>query len=139
MLTLLNRQSVGGPIPAHLAVDPSGRNLVVANYIGGNFVVLPIDADGRLGPDSGEVKDSGAAQIRQRQEAPHPHPVVFDPAGRFIAAADLGIDKVETFRLNDGGLSRVGEAPTAPGAGPRHLAFNLTDEVLYVVNELNER
>src|ERR1700733_3098114 len=42
MLTLLNRQSVGGPIPAHLAVDPSGRHLVVANYIGGHFVVLPI-------------------------------------------------------------------------------------------------
>ncbi len=55
MLTLLNRQSVGGPIPAHLAVDPSGRYLVVANYIGGNFVVLPIDADGRLGPVMSKV------------------------------------------------------------------------------------
>jgi 6-phosphogluconolactonase len=137
MLTLLNRQSVGGPIPAHLAVDPSGRHLVVANYIGGNFVVLPIDADGRLGPVSGEIKDSGTGPNKQRQEAPHPHAVVFDPAGRVIAAADLGIDKVLTFRLNDGGLVRVGEAPAAPGAGPRHLAFNLNGRALYVVNELN--
>ena len=30
MLTLLNRQDVGGPIPAHLLVDPSGRFVVVA-------------------------------------------------------------------------------------------------------------
>ena len=137
MVTLLNRQSVGGPIPAHLAVDPSGRQLVVANYIGGNFVVLPIEADGRLGPVSGEIKDSGTGPNKQRQEAPHPHSVVFDPAGRYIAAADLGIDKVLTFRLNDGGLVRVGEAAAAPGAGPRHLAFNPNGRMLYVVNELN--
>ena len=137
MVTLLNRQPVGGPIPAHLAVDPSGRHLVVGNYTGGNFVVLPIEADGRLGPVSGEIKDSGAGPNKQRQEAPHPHAVVFDPAGRYIAAADLGIDKVLTFRLNDGGLVRVGEAPAAPGAGPRHLAFRSNGRVLYVVNELN--
>jgi len=137
MLTLLNRQSVGGPIPAHLAVDPSGRHLVVGNYIGGNFVALPIEADGRLGPVSGEIKDSGTGPNKQRQEAPHPHSVVFDPAGRYIAAADLGIDKVLTFRLNDGGLAPVGEAPAAPGAGPRHLVFSLNGRLLYVVNELN--
>jgi 6-phosphogluconolactonase len=137
MLTLLNRQSVGGPIPAHLAVDPSGRHLVVANYIGGNFVVLPIAADGRLVPVSGELKDTGSGPNQARQEAPHPHAVVFDRAGRYIAAADLGIDKVQTFRLSDDGLVRVAAASLPPGAGPRHIAFHLSGQVLYVVNELN--
>jgi 6-phosphogluconolactonase len=137
MLTSLNHQSVGGPIPAHLAVDPSGRHLIVANYIGGNFVVLPIGADGRLGPVSGELKDTGSGPNQARQEAPHPHAVVFDRAGRYIAAADLGIDKVQTFRLSDGGLARVATASLPPGTGPRHIAFNLNDQVLYVVNELN--
>ncbi len=137
MLTLLNRQSVGGPIPAHLAVDPSGRHLIVANYIGGNFVVLPIGAEGRLGPVSGELKDTGSGPNQARQEGPHPHAVVFDRAGRYIAAADLGIDKVQTFRLSDGGLARVATASLPPGTGPRHIAFNLNDQVLYVVNELN--
>jgi 6-phosphogluconolactonase (cycloisomerase 2 family) len=133
---LLNRQSVGGPIPAHLITDPSGRHLIVANYIGGNFVVLPIGEDGRLGPISGEIKDSGSGPNKARQEAPHPHIVTFDPAGRHIATADLGIDKVQIFRLNDGGLARVSEASVAPGAGPRHIAFHLSGQVLYVVNEL---
>jgi 6-phosphogluconolactonase len=136
-VTLLNRQSAGGPVPAHLAVDASGRYLVVANYIGGNFVVLPIEAGGRLGPVSSELKDSGTGPDRTRQEAPHPHSVVFDPGGRYIAAADLGIDKVQTFRLIDGGLTRVSAASAAPGAGPRHIAFHLSGRVLYVVNELN--
>jgi 6-phosphogluconolactonase len=137
MIKLLNRQSLNSPIPAHLAVDPTGHHLAVANYIGGDFVVLPIEVDGRLGPVSGEVKDTGSGPNEKRQEAPHPHSVVFDPAGRFVAAADLGIDKVQVFRLIDGGLARVSEAPVAPGAGPRHIAFDLGGKRFYVVNELN--
>ena len=137
MIKLLNRQALKSPIPAHLAVDPTGRHLVVANYIGGDFVALPIEADGRLGPVSGQVKDTGSGPNEKRQEAPHPHSVAFDPAGHFIAAADLGIDKVQVFRLSDGGLARVSEAPETPGAGPRHIAFDLGGKRLYVVNELN--
>jgi 6-phosphogluconolactonase len=137
MIKLLNRQSLHSPIPAHLAVDPTGHHLIIANYIGGDFVVLPIEADGRLGPVSGEVKDTGSGPNEKRQEAPHPHSVVFDPSGHFIAAADLGIDKVQIFRLSDGGLARVSEAPVAPGAGPRHIAFDLGSKRFYVLNELN--
>jgi 6-phosphogluconolactonase len=136
-ITLLNRQSLHSPIPAHLAVDPTAHYLVVANYIGGDFVVLPIEADGRLGAVSGQIKDTGSGPNKERQEAPHPHSVVFDPAGRFIAAADLGIDKVQTFRLTDGGLARVSEASVAPGAGPRHIAFDSSGQRLYVIAELN--
>ena len=65
---------------------------------------------------SGELKDTGTGPNEKSQEAPHPHCVVFDPAGRFIAAADLGIDKVQVFRLTDGGLAQVSEASVAPGA-----------------------
>ena len=50
-------------IPA-LAVDPMGRYVVVANYIGGDFVVLPIEPDGRVGPVSGVLKDVGAGPNR---------------------------------------------------------------------------
>jgi 6-phosphogluconolactonase (cycloisomerase 2 family) len=136
-LKLLNRQSLNSPIPAHLAVDPTGRYVVVGNYIGGDFSVLPIEADGRLGPVSGVLKDTGSGPNKERQEAPHPHSVVFDPNGRFIATADLGIDKVQIFRLTNGGLERVSEASVAPGAGPRHLAFSHDGKLLYVIAELN--
>jgi len=136
-IALLNRQPVMGTIPAHLAVDPTGRYLVVANYMGGNFVALPIQADGRLGPVSGGYVDKGSGPNKERQEAPHPHMVVFDPSGRYIATADLGIDKVQILRLEDGKLFLVSEASMAPGAGPRHVAFNRNGRILYVLNELN--
>lgn len=137
MITLLNRQPDKGPIPAHLVVDPSGQHLIVANYVGGNFVVLPIDAAGRLGPVSGEFMDNGSGPDKARQEAPHPHMVTFDPAGRYIATADLGIDMIQIFRLAGAGLEKVSEASVAPGAGPRHIAFHQNGQTFYVVNELN--
>jgi hypothetical protein len=36
-----------------IAADPTGHHLVVANYIGGDFVIVPMEADGRLGTVSG--------------------------------------------------------------------------------------
>jgi 6-phosphogluconolactonase len=136
-LTPLNRQSVKGTIPAHLAVDPTGHYLVVANYVGGNFVLLPIESDGRLGPVVDEVIDTGHGPNAQRQASPHPHGITFDPAGRFLATADLGTDEIQTFQLANGKLVPVSNASTAPGAGPRHIVFHPNGRFLFVINELN--
>src|SRR5215207_9274746 len=48
-LELLNSQPSGGDWPCHLAIDASGRWLVVSNYGTGSVGVLPILADGALG------------------------------------------------------------------------------------------
>jgi 6-phosphogluconolactonase len=136
-VTLINRQALPGSIPAHLAVDPSGQHLVVALYMGGSYVVLPIGEDGSLGAAIAEVVQQGSGPNEERQEAPHPHATTFDPAGRYVATADLGIDKVEIFELQDGELAKVSEAAMEPGSGPRHVAFNPDGTMLYVINELN--
>jgi 6-phosphogluconolactonase len=136
-IALINRQALPGPIPAHLAVDPSGKYLVVALYIGASYVVLPIGEDGSLGAPVDEVAQEGSGPNPQRQEAPHPHAVTFDPAGRYIATADLGIDKVEIFELQEGMLAKVSEVSMEPGVGPRHVAFRPDGTMLYVINELN--
>ncbi|HEY8596778.1 MAG TPA: lactonase family protein, partial [Thermomicrobiales bacterium] len=137
MLTLLNRQSTSGAIPAHLAIAPDSRAVVVGNYVEGNFAALPIGADGRLGPATSTIQNTGSGPNKGRQEAPHPHCVAYDPAGRFIATADLGIDTIQVFRLDAGKLIAVSEAKTAAGAGPRHLAFHPDGRFLYVVSELD--
>jgi 6-phosphogluconolactonase len=43
-LTLLNRVSCGGKVPRHIALDPSGRWLLVANQASDNIAVLRRDA-----------------------------------------------------------------------------------------------
>jgi 6-phosphogluconolactonase (cycloisomerase 2 family) len=139
MLTFLNRQSSAGSTAAQPAVDPSGRYVVVANYNGANFVVLPINPDGSLEPVISSVEQTGSGPNAERQDMSHPHAVVFDPGGTYIAAADLGTDQVLIFQLDGetGELERVSEAATAPGAGPRHVAFGPDGTTLYVVNELD--
>lgn len=139
MLTLINRTGSGGHWPCDLNVDASGRHLVAANYGGGNYVVVPIADDGSLGPLSDLHQNLGMGPNAARQEAAHPHCVEFDPARRFIATADLGIDKVQIFGLDAaaGRLDLVSEAAVAPGAGPRHIAFHPGGGWLYVINELN--
>jgi 6-phosphogluconolactonase (cycloisomerase 2 family) len=110
---------------------------VVADY-SGPFVVLPIGEDGALAPASDIVQNEGSGPNEERQEMSHPHAVVFDPAGQYLATADLGIDTVQIFRLTTGGqLERASEAMVAPGSGPRHLAFLPDGRFLYVANELN--
>lgn len=138
-LSLLNRQSSIGSDPCHLAVDPGGRFLTVANYGGASWVVLPIAADGTLGEAVHEEKRVGSGPNEHRQDASHPHAITYTPDGRFLIGADLGTDRVIVFQLNTetGRLRTVTEARLAPGAGPRHVAFSADGTRLYVLNELN--
>ena len=79
MLTFLNRQSSAGSTAAQPAVDPSGKFVVVANYNGANFVVLPINPDGSLEPVVSSIEQTGSGPNAERQDMSHPHAVVFDP------------------------------------------------------------
>ena len=84
---------------------------------GGEYAVLPVHEDGRLGPVSHMVRNTGSGP-HARQEPSHPHAVVFDPRGRFLATADLGVDKAKVLWLAEGRLERVSEVPV-PGIGVR--------------------
>ncbi|HXF60598.1 MAG TPA: lactonase family protein [Caldilineaceae bacterium] len=133
-LTLLNRQPID-TIPAHLAVDPTGSYVVLANYVGGSFQLLPIEEDGSLGAVLHTVEQTGTGP-HERQEAPHPHATVFDPSGAYIATADLGTDQVQIWQIQDDQLVQVDETRVAAGSGPRHVAFHPNGHYLYVINEL---
>lgn len=139
-LTPLNQEASRGAAPCHVIVDSAGKNVLVANYTGGNVAVLPIAADGRLGPATGFVQHTGSSVNTSRQKEPHAHGMTLDAAGRFAFAADLGLDKVLIYRYdaNAGTLTpnepAAGQAP--PGSGPRHFVFHPSGRTAYVINEL---
>ncbi len=139
-LTLLNQQSSGGAGPAHLTIDGTGRNVLVANYGGGSVAVLPVGADGRLSPATAFVQHTGSSVNPQRQQGPHAHSVNVDRANRFAYVADLGLDKVLIYRFDPAKGLIVPIDPAAavvdPGSGPRHLAFHPTGRFAYVINEI---
>ena len=139
-LKLLQQISSLGAAPAHLSVDKSGRNLLVANYNGGNFVVFPIGIDGQLAPHTTLKQDSGSS-VKPEQQGPHAHFIQATNNNKFVLTADLGIDKIIINRFNDktGILTPAGSgfAKLEPGSGPRHIAFSPSGKYVYVLNELN--
>jgi 6-phosphogluconolactonase len=137
-LTKLNEQPSQGGAPCYVSVDRNGRAALVANYLGGNVGLLPIETHGPLAP-AHMVQHTGKGPNAERQEAPHAHCIIPDPSNRFALAADLGADRVFVYRLDIEGkaLRHVGEAVMRAGAGPRHLAFHPTLPLVFVANELD--
>jgi 6-phosphogluconolactonase (cycloisomerase 2 family) len=141
-LTLINRQSCGGDNPVHLALDATGRFLVVANYGSGSVAVFPVAANGALGSRTDLVTLKGElGPHRTEQAAPHPHQCPFDPSGRFVVVPDKGLDRLFAFTLDTARGALVPSDPpsvkTRSGAGPRHVAFNPRLPYAYVINELD--
>lgn len=140
-LMLLNQAGTGGSNGAHHALDPSGRFLLVANYATGTVAVLPVRPDGSLA-DHIQLADlpGEPGPHRVEQTSSHPHHVVFDPSGRFVAVPDKGLDRVFVFRFDQatGRLTPTaqGSVRTRPGYAPRHAAFHPTLPVAWVINEL---
>ena len=140
-LTLLNHQPVYGAGPCHLSIDQTGKWLLAANYAGGSVSVLPIEENGRLGTATEVVQHRAVSTGPASQPIPHAHSTLQDPAGRYILAADLGLDRIMIYRLDTTrGAVTPHDVPSVSvrlGAGPRHLAFHPNGQHLYCVNELD--
>lgn len=137
-LTAINETSTLGGSPCHAELDQSEQLLVVTNYSGGNFCLYTIGDDGSLSL-ADTIRHEGRGPRDDRQEAPHPHSAIIDPAGRHVLVADLGTDEVVSYRIDREANKLVKQGATAvtPGAGPRHMAFHPQQPVLYVINELD--
>ena len=140
-LAALDERASRGGAPCYVTVDHTGRFALVANYVGGSVAALPIDDDGRLGEAAAEVRLAGRGPHPERQQSPHAHCVILDPANRHALVADLGTDRVIAFPFDArrGTLDEHGARAVAlrAGAGPRHLAFHPGGRLVYVVNELD--
>ena len=150
-LTLLNTVSSEGAGPAHLSIHPAGKHALVANYGGGTSAVLPIQPDGRLAAASDVKRHEGTAGAAQASSAPpgsyaisghdrpHAHMIEADPSGRFVFAADLGLDQILIWRFDDtSGTLSPNDPPSVAlpsGDGPRHFAFHPKGRWLYSLQE----
>lgn len=139
-LTLLNDQPTMGADSTHVSIDPSGQWLVTSNYTGGNFTLLPIQSNGQVGPLSDLFAPTGMGPNAARQEGPHAHQTRFDTAGAFAFGADLGLDRLWSWRIDaNAGKFVANSVPyvqVASGSGSRHFDFHPSGKFLYVIAEL---
>lgn len=141
-LRFLNKQPSLGGAPCHITVSDNGKFVLVANYLGGNVSVFPIENGGNLGAPIGLQQHRGSGVNRQRQESAHAHSIILDNNNRFAFASDLGIDKIMIYSFDDGDGKLEPNAAqafyqTKAGAGPRHFKFHPDGKFAFVVNELD--
>jgi len=140
-LRQLNQQPSLGADPCYVDVDAAGKFVLVANYTGGNVAVLPVEHDGSLGQNTDFKQYQGSSVNRERQEGPHAHCIVLDPANRFAYSCDLGADKIMIYRFDArNGKLLPAQQPwvqVEAGRGPRHLAFHPTGKYVFVLNEMH--
>ncbi|MER9233062.1 lactonase family protein [Mesorhizobium sp. M0622] len=143
-LSYINKQPTLGSITAHNTITRDGTKLLVANYGMGeggpdrSVVVYGLREDGGLTAPLSSVAHSGTGPDPARQERPHAHSVTETLAGGMAIVADLGIDRLVSYRIgSDGSLTKLAESALAPGAGPRHLALHPGGRFVFVMNELD--
>ena len=148
-LTMLNAVGSGGAGPAYIAVDPSGKYVLSANYAGGSLAVLPIKPDGSLSEASDVIHPSGPLNPSQAVDDPpgnfspsnhqgsHVHMVGFDPQGRFVIADDAGLDQILVWKLDlaNGKLAPISVTTALPGSAPRHFVFDPKGQIFYQLQE----
>ena len=128
-LTFLNSQPSQGGAPCHLVVDPTGKNVLAANYTGGSCICIPINASGKLGKASSFQQHVGKRK--------HGHSIHVDHANKFALCCDLGLDQVVIYAFDaaKGTLTPHGAFKTPKGAGPRHFAWHPDGKTAYINGE----
>jgi len=138
-LSLISQSETNDGSPTHIEVAPDGSSVAVCHYGGDGTTLIPLDGEGKLLEKSiSQIKHQGSSVNEKRQTRPHPHGVAYHRDGRYLLVADLGNDHVEVFEITgDRQLRRKTYWSAAPGAGPRHVTFHSTLDVVYCINELD--
>jgi len=133
----LNTTSSFGESPCHISLSADGKQAYISHYSSGSIAVLEIAEDGSIGNLIDTLLHSGSSAHPQRQQAPHVHSIQPIPGTEQIVVADLGIDQLKIYDLQNGNLTELSQIKTEPGAGPRHFTFSPEGQFLYVAEELS--
>jgi len=134
-LTAINMQPPSGSGPCHLAIDQTGKTIVVSNYGDGSVASLLIAADGQLSPSAWVDKHPALGE----KQKPHAHCTEFAPGNQFAVSCDAGIDRLYVYRFDaaTGALTANNPpfATTAADTHPRHLTFSADGKFCYNIDE----
>lgn len=143
----------GGTYPTHISLSTDGNWVFVSNYGSGTVAILPTLGDGSLGEPTqvfslpiapfgvppGTDAPTGSFG-NTGHEALHAHQAQLDPSGRFLIVNELATDRIYSYLFDSvrGTVNTISPyfAQATSGAGPRHCAFNPSDNTkLYSLNE----
>jgi 6-phosphogluconolactonase len=137
-LSLLNKVSAHGDRANQVVLDPTGKIAVTVTYNSGTVTAYGVEPDGKLA--EGFYTDQHSGQpLSAAQPGPRAHGVVFSKDSRFAYVAELGLDRVYSYRLDTAKRTMTPFDPPyvslKGGSGPRRLQLHPTGKFLYVNHE----
>ena len=130
-----------GEDPCHIAIGPNRQFVAIANYSSGSVIVYPLDEKGNVKNDYQLFKHEGSSIYQSRQESPHAHSCIFAPDQELLYVADLGIDKLVSYRYEGSvAFSEDSTSVRVPsGSGPRYGEFGKDGKHFYLINEISSQ
>lgn len=137
--TFLNSQKSEGNDPCHIINDE--KNVIVANYTGGNITVFGKNADNGIGKFKQVMSHEVQRLYNDKPEKSHMHMLQFSPDKKYLIVSDLGKDYLYIYKYHPDAKSDVLEFSTfyktKRGSGPRHLTFSPDGKFIYLIQELD--
>jgi 6-phosphogluconolactonase len=137
-LSLLNTRNIKGMRGCHLATDPDEKYLFVSGYHDGKATILKLQADGSVGPILAGVFHKGLGSVAERNFSPHVTCIRLSPDGKFIMAADEGIDQIKVYRhpKDTDGMMLADSIHFELESAPRMFRFSDDGRYMYLMYQL---
>src|SRR6185295_11367158 len=142
MLTLINKVPAKGDLANEVVLDPSGKLAGTVTYNSGTFTLFGVEADGRLSQPFYTDQHTGKP-LSPRQPGPKAHGIAFSKDSKFAYVAELGLDRVYTYRID---AANHTVTPLEPpfvnlpgGSGPRRLQLHPNGRFLYANHETDSK
>ena len=138
-LALKDVLSVDSTLLSYVVAAPGGKYVFTSSMGNGTVRMIRVEEDGRLSLTD-EFRLTGHS-VTPRQNGAKTHSIMISPDGALLAAANLGADEVELFRVDyeKERLVLLSGTPVDFGKEPRHMAFHPSGKYLYLLTEAGSR
>ena len=139
-IELINSALSGGMGPSYLDYNPYKNILITSNIWSGNISSFKITNNGNISRKICTIfeKQKGSFTNSKYQDMSHPHSINFSSDYNYSVACDRGSDLITIYKcLDDGNFKINNQYQIKKGSGPRHMVFDLKNDYIYVLNELN--
>jgi 6-phosphogluconolactonase len=142
-LTLISKVGAKGDRANQVVLDPSGKFAGTVTYNSGTFSLFGVEPDGKL-TEAFYTDQHAGKPLSERQPGPRAHGIVFSKDSRTVYVAELGLDRVYTYRLDTAKRAAIPADPpfvtmNAGGSGPRRLQLHPNGKFLYVNHETDSK
>ncbi|HZJ57965.1 MAG TPA: beta-propeller fold lactonase family protein [Clostridia bacterium] len=117
----------------HITYLPNNRALVGSCYGSGDIFSIGVE-DQAFGELHSMLRQGEEAKVTTRA-----HSAVFDPDEKRVYSANIALDRIYVYGMDQGALKEIDYFQLDEGEGPRHIALYPELNLIYIITEYSNR